>query len=93
MPEQTDGTLATGYTVADLARRFRVGEDKIRRWILSGELKALNVASSLCGRPRFVVTANALAEFEKRRTAGPPPKAPRRRKRVTGEDFFPHLPG
>ena len=46
---------ARGLTVADVARRYRVGEDKVRAWIRGGELKALNTAMSGCGKPRFVV--------------------------------------
>ncbi len=41
-----------GYTVRDLAGYYRVSEDKIRRWIAAGELKAVNTATALCGRPR-----------------------------------------
>jgi hypothetical protein len=82
----------TGSTVADLARRWRVGEDKIRGWIAKGELKATNTATTLCGRPRWVISADAVAEFERRRASGPAPK-PRRRPRQTGlVDYFPDTP-
>jgi transposase len=77
-----------GLTVRDLARRYRVGEDKIRQWIRKGELVAINTAMHLSGRPRYIVTAEALAAFEKWRTTAPPLKA-RRRKRPEGIDFYP----
>jgi hypothetical protein len=84
--------LQVGLTVADLARRWRVGEDKIRSWIAKGELKATNTATTLCGRPRWVVSADAVAEFERRRASSPAPK-PRRRPRQTGlVDYFPDTP-
>jgi len=81
-------TLAAGFTVADLAHRFRVGEDKIRAFIARGELAAINTSSSMSARPRFVVTPDALAEFERRRSASAPPK-PRRRRKTTGTDYYP----
>ena len=80
---------AAGYTVADLARRLRVGEDKVRSWIKSGELRGINTAAALCGKPRWVITPDALAEFEKRRAGGPPPRPPRRRRRSEAIDFYP----
>jgi hypothetical protein len=79
-----------GYTVRDVARYFRVGRARILTWIRSGELKALNTAAAVCGRPRFVVTPEALSDFERRRQAITPTKsAPRRTKRTLKVDFFP----
>ena len=78
-----------GLTVRDVARRLRVGEDKVRGWIKRGELSAINVASSLCGKPQLRVTAEALAAFERGRMAGPPPKPVRRRRRPTTIDYYP----
>jgi excisionase family DNA binding protein len=80
---------AAGLTVRDVARRYRVGEDKVRRWIGRGELRAVNTAAALCARPRWVIPAEALAEFERRRAGGPPPKPPRRRRRQVPVDYFP----
>ena len=83
-------TPPAGLTVADVARRYRVGPDKVRGWIDRRELAALNTASSLSGRPRYVVTAEALLEFERARQAGPPPALPRRARRPAGRiDFYP----
>jgi hypothetical protein len=79
-----------GYTVADLCKRWRVGADKVRTWIKTGQLAALNTRDARCGRPRFVVTAEALADFERGRSAAPPPRPSRRRKRRGGGiDYFP----
>src|SRR5262249_23473377 len=78
-----------GYTTADLARRYRVGEDKVRAWINRGELRAVNTAAALCGKPRWAVTADALAEFERRRQGGPPPKPTRRKRQPALVDYFP----
>ena len=83
-------TPANGLTVADVARRYRVSEDKVRGWIRRGELRAVNTAAALCGRPRFVITPEALARFERARAAGQPPKQPRRRHKRTGlVDYYP----
>jgi excisionase family DNA binding protein len=80
-----------GLTVADVARRYRVSEDKVRAWIRSGELKAINTARTLCGRPRWVVMPEALALFEARRQSAPLPKSPvRRRPQRSGYiDYYP----
>jgi hypothetical protein len=72
-----------------MARRYRVGEDKVRGWIARGELRAINTAAALCGRPRWVVPVDALAEFERRRAGGPPPDPPHRRRRRTVVDYYP----
>jgi hypothetical protein len=72
-----------------VARRYRVGEDKVRSWIARGELRAVNTAAVLCGRPRWVVPADALAEFERRRIGGPAPQVPRRRRREVVRDYYP----
>jgi transposase len=90
-PDRLSATEA-GLTVHDVARRYRVGEDKVRTWIARGELKAINTASALCGRPRWVVPVEALAEFERRRTGGPPPTPPRRRRRQVLVDYYPDSP-
>jgi hypothetical protein len=80
--------LTPGFTTADVAARYRVGEDKVRAWIRRGELAAINTSTALCGRARFVVTADALEKFEKGRSVTPPPKVKRRRK-VEVKDYYP----
>jgi hypothetical protein len=81
--------VAPGLTVRDVSLRYRVGEDKVRGWIRRGELRAVNTATTLCGKPRWVIPVEALAEFECRRTASPPPKPPRRRRCPEMIDFYP----
>jgi hypothetical protein len=78
-----------GYTVADLARRYRVSPERVRAWIRRGELKGLNTRDVRCSRPRFVVTLEALMEFEQRRHVSPPPQPKRRRKPRDVVDFYP----
>jgi hypothetical protein len=78
-----------GFTVADVARRYRVSPDRVRAWIARGELVALNTRDVRSGRPRWVVTAEALAAFERSRQATPPSPPPKRRKRTVPVDYFP----
>jgi transposase len=85
----SNASYPAGLTVRDLARRYRVGEDKIRGWIRRGELRAVNTATALCGRPRWVVNPDALAEFERGRASGPPPQTRRPRKKAEMVDYFP----
>ena len=89
MPEARAVTFEPGFTVADVARRYRVGEDKVRAWIARGELAAVNTATALCGRPRWVIPAEALPAFERRRASTPPPKPARRRRQSAAIDFYP----
>jgi hypothetical protein len=78
-----------GLTVRDVAARYRVSPDKVRLWIVRGELAAINTASLRCGKPRYVVTADALAAFERRRACGQTPRPTRRRKRTSEVDYYP----
>jgi excisionase family DNA binding protein len=79
-----------GYTPRELARLLRVSADRVRAWIASGELGAINTAPHRCGRPRYVVLPHHLAEWEKRRQVTTAPKpAPRRKHQAEIIDFYP----
>jgi hypothetical protein len=52
-------------------------------------LRGINTAAALSGKPRWVITPDALASFENRRAGGPTPKAQRRRRTPTVIDFYP----
>jgi hypothetical protein len=81
--------IAAGLTVADVARRYRVGPDRVRAWIARGELAAINTRDVRCGRPRWVVTVEALTAFERGRQATTPAPHPKRRKRTVAVDYYP----
>lgn len=78
-----------GYTVRELARRYRVSEDRVRRWIALGQLRAINRRDCRAARPSWVVMPEALADFEKARSATPPPKPARRLKKAVKVDYYP----
>jgi hypothetical protein len=77
-----------GLTVADAAARYRVSPDKVRSWIRSGELFALNTSSAKCAKPRFVIPPDALERFERGRAAAQPKPAPRRRRKPLMIDYL-----
>lgn len=64
-----------------VARRLAVKADKVVRWIKSGELPAINVAERPIGRPRYRIAEVDLQDFLRRRSATPPTKPVRRRRR------------
>jgi hypothetical protein len=68
-----------------------MGKDRVRGLIKSGELRAINTSPTKCGKPRYVVTPEALAEWERsREVQAPAPKPTPRRRRKSGEiDFYP----
>lgn len=78
-----------GLTPRELARFLRVSADRVRAWIERGELKAVNTAAALCGRPRYVILPHHLEAFERSRLAARPIPAPKRRRRAEGIDFYP----
>lgn len=83
-------TVGRGLTPREVAARLRVSAEKVRAWIVAGKLAAVNTADASCGKPRFIVTPEALAEFERARSAAAPPKPPRSPRRPSGHrDYFP----
>jgi hypothetical protein len=79
-----------GYSVPDLAMRWKVSEEKIRGWLARGELVAVNVASNLASKPQWRVLHLSVERFEQRRSSAPPPKPVRRRRRTLAVvDYFP----
>jgi excisionase family DNA binding protein len=83
--------VGRGLTTADAAKLLRVSEDKIRGWIRTGELAAVNTAGPRSGKPRFVILPHAIEQFLVARSATPPPQPPRRKKRTKEVDYFPNL--
>jgi excisionase family DNA binding protein len=70
-------SLASHRTPPELAKQYGVSPDKVLAWIRAGELRAINVATRLGGRPRYRISEEDLAAFEARRAARPSPKRQR----------------
>ncbi len=69
--------------------------DKVRVWIVTGMIKAVNVASKPgAGRPRYRISCEELANFQTRQAAKLLPAAlPRPQRPRTPADFFPEVDG
>lgn len=70
----------TTFGVKDICERFAIGEHTVLGWIRRGELKAIDVSRTRGGRPKWRITAEALAAFESARTPAPPQPRTRRAK-------------
>ena len=75
-------------TVPKIARRFGVSPNKIGGWIRSGELRAVNVAATVGGRPRWRISESELAAFESRRSNSAPVVKMRRKRQTDVTEFF-----
>ncbi len=64
-----------------LAEKLRVKPQKVLGWIKDGQLKAVNVAESRAGRPRWRILPEAIEEFLTARSSTPESPEPRRRRR------------
>jgi hypothetical protein len=85
----SDPPATRGLTVREVARRYRLGKDRVLAMIRSGALRALNLAPSRCGRPRYVIMPDALRQWEQANQVSPPPPPRRRQKRSYEVDYFP----
>jgi hypothetical protein len=80
---------ATAITPPALAKRYGVAPEKILAWIRAGELVAINIAARLGGRPRYVISANAVEAFELARSSQRPAKnIPKKIKMPSVIEFF-----
>lgn len=73
-------------SAAAFARRLGVHPGKILRLIATGELRAINMAESTAGRPRWKILPDAVEEFLLSRQSTPP--TPRRRRRRQTEQRY-----
>jgi hypothetical protein len=54
-----------------IATRYGISPDKVLAWIHSGELRAINIAKTRASRPRWVISTDDLAAFERSRECVP----------------------
>ena len=78
------------YSPPEVAKLLRVAPEKVVNWIRRGELPAVNVATTMRGRPRYRISEADLQAFKHRRSViPPPPKQSRRRRKVADViEFF-----
>jgi len=66
------------HTVTNVAERLQVPADKVRSWIKSGILDAVDVSDNPGrGKPRYRISDDSLEAFLAAREAKPPTKAKR----------------
>jgi len=78
-------------TPNSLAKQLGVRPQKVLGWIARGELRAINMAATTAGRPRWKILPEDLERFFDSRAATAPPPKPRRRKRravVSGRERY-----
>lgn len=80
--DRNTSSSSTRLTAPEVAKLLRVSPEKIRGFILRGELLAANVAERLGGRPRWRISPADLDAFLAARSAAPPStRIPRQRSR------------
>ena len=62
-------TGPTKITPPVYARRLGVSQTKVLRWIMAGELPAMNAATRVGGKPRYLIDEADIVDFEQRRQA------------------------
>jgi excisionase family DNA binding protein len=83
-PERTP---KSSLTISELAEKLRVGRPEIRKWIRSGEFRAVDLGDP--GRPRLLITPDRLEAFLKGRECPSQPKPARRRRPRQQKDYYP----
>ena len=74
-------------TPPELAARYGCNASKVRGWIRDGELAAIDLATRGSSKPRYKISPEAIAEFERRRSATPRPRPIRRRRPAAIKSF------
>lgn len=68
-------------TVGEAAELLAIADEKVLRWLASGELRGVNVAQRNGARHRWRIARSDLDSFlAMRSTSPPPPKVTRRRR-------------
>lgn len=72
-----------------VAERLGISPEKVISWIVSGELRAANVASRGSSRPRWRIAPESLDDFLAARSASPSPPNKRRASATgAGREWF-----
>jgi excisionase family DNA binding protein len=82
----------TKFTPKEYAKQLRVSPAKVIRWIRRGELRAVNVATSMSGRPRYLISLSEIEAFENLRATLPPqPKSRTKPKKKRDPNFIEYI--
>jgi hypothetical protein len=67
-----EGEQMTAETITPprLAKKWGIHPDKVRKWIASGELRAMNLGTDPNGRPRYRILIDEVERFEASRSTG-----------------------
>ena len=76
------------YSLAEVAERWGCSHSSVLALVYSGDLSAIDISTNPAGRSRYIVPADALHEFEQRRTVAPPSAPPKRRVKVHRGDVI-----
>ncbi len=77
------------HTPPAIAKMLAIKVDKVHAWIHAGELKAVNVAQTQSGRPRWRILDEHLQEFlRSRQSVKPTPPRRRKANAYTGKQYF-----
>lgn len=68
-------------TPREYAELREIHVDKVLGWIADGSLRALNLAASTSGRPRWRIPIEEIERFEQTRLSAPVTSPPPRRRR------------
>jgi hypothetical protein len=83
---------STKVTPAEYAERLKIDVRRVLAWIHQGELKAVNFSSSLASRkPRYLISEEAIQEFENLRTTFVPERRAKKPRRKHGADFIEYV--
>jgi hypothetical protein len=87
------GTTRRKYTVPQLAHLWGVSPAKVTRFIRSGQLRAIDLATPGATRPRYAIDVNDIAAFEAARQIVPgrdvaASRRLRRRSSAAVKEFF-----
>jgi excisionase family DNA binding protein len=79
---------STKLTQPEVAQLWGVSVGTIMTWIRNGELRAINVAKRLGGRPRYRIDVADLTDFENRRAYQPDAPVSRRQRKRRDHDVI-----
>jgi len=91
VPRVSLADATRGWTPNRLAKLLCCSPDRVRDWIKSGQLGAIDLAPPGSRKPRYIILPVHLEAFERRRRVRMEPAKPvRRRRQPAGEtDFYP----